>query len=147
MKISKFLLFFLVAVSLSSCFKKLKDSVTPEGTAKIVFDGKSVTLNTPTAVTLLGVVTIEGKKDKSSFTILLNKADIKTGKSYDLKSSTGFFTFIYEGTVYLANSGTLDITNFKDNSIVEGKFNFEGTPVGKTTKTTISGEFSAKIVI
>ncbi len=96
----KILVLFLVALVMSSCFKKLKDDLTPSGSATLIANGTNVSLGTPTAVTLLGVVTIEANKDKSGYTILLNKSDIKAGKTYDLKSSTGVFTFLHDGTYY-----------------------------------------------
>lgn len=125
---------FLVALMLSSCFKKLKEDLLPSGSATLIANGTNVSLGTPTAVTLLGVVTIEANKDKSGYTILLNKSDIKEGKTYDLKSSTGVFTFLHDGTYYSPNSGTLEITKFTDNKIVEGKFSFDENTVGSTSK-------------
>lgn len=145
---SKILVLFLVTFIASSCFKKLKEDLLPSGTATLIANGTNVSLGTPTAVTLLGVVTIEANKDKSGYTILLNKSDIKEGKTYDLKSSTGVFTFQHDGTFYSPSTGTLEITKFTDNKIVEGKFNFEGNAVGSTSKKmTASGTFSVNIIL
>lgn len=145
---AKILVLFLVALVMSSCFKKLKDDLTPSGSATLIANGTNVSLGTPTAVTLLGVVTIEANKDKSGYTILLNKSDIKAGKTYDLKSSTGVFTFLHDGTYYSPSTGTLEITKFTDNKIVEGKFSFEGNAVGSTSKKmTASGTFSVNIIL
>lgn len=145
---TKILVLFLVALVMSSCFKKLKDDLTPSGSATLIANGTNVSLGTPTAVTLLGVVTIEANKDKSGYTILLNKSDIKVGKTYDLKSSTGVFTFLHDGTYYSPSTGTLEITKFTDNKIVEGKFSFEGNAVGSTSKKmTASGTFSVNIIL
>ncbi len=144
---TKTLLLFLFAVSFSSCIKKIAESITPAGSASITASGTTVNLGTPTAVTLLGVVTVEALKDKNGFTLLLNKTDIKTGKTYDLKGSAGTFSFIYEGTYYSPSTGLLEITKFTDNKIVEGKFNFEGSAVGSITKRiTASGAFSVNII-
>ncbi len=144
---TKILLLFL-AVSFSSCLKKITENITPAGTASITASGTTINLGTPTAVTLLGVVTVEALKDKNGFTLLLNKTDIKTGKTYDLKSSAGVFSFIYEGTYYSPSTGLLEITKFTDNKIVEGKFNFEGSAVGSVTKRiTASGTFSVNIIL
>ena len=144
---TKILLLFL-AISCSSCIKKITENITPAGTASITASGTTINLGTPTAVTLLGVVTVEALKDKNGFTLLLNKADIKTGKTYDLKSSAGTFSFIYEGTYYSPSTGLLEITKFTDNKIVEGKFNFEGSAVGSVTKRiTASGTFSVNIIL
>lgn len=145
---TKILVLFLVALVMSSCFKKLKDDLTPSGSATLIANGTNISLGTPTAVTLLGVVTIEANKDKSGYTILLNKSDIKEGKIYDLKSSTGVFTFLHDGTYYSPSTGTLEITKFTDNKIVEGKFSFEGNAVGSTNKKmTASGTFSINIIL
>ncbi len=145
---SKMLVLVLLTFIASSCLKKIVDSVAPSGSASIVANGTSLTLATPTAVTLLKVVTIEAKKDNSGFVIILNQADISAGKTYDLKSSTGVFTFFSEGTYYSPNTGSLTITKFTDNKIVEGKFNFDGNAVGSTTKKmTATGTFSVNIVL
>ncbi len=144
----KILVLFLVALVMSSCFKKLKDDLTPSGSATLIANGTNVSLGIPTAVTLLGVVTIEANKDKSGYTILLNKSDIKEGKTYDLKSSTGVFTFQHDGTFYSPSTGTLEITKFTDNKVVEGKFSFEGNAVGSTSKKmTANGTFSVNIIL
>lgn len=145
---SKILVLFVLTLFVSSCFKKLKEDLTPSGSATLIANGTNVNLGTPTAVTLLGVVTIEANKDKSGYTILLNKADIKAGKTYDLKSSTGVFTFQHDGTFYSPSTGTLEITKFTDNKIVEGKFSFDGNAVGSTSKKmTASGTFSVNIIL
>ena len=145
--ISKILILFLLSLIATSCFKKLKEDLTPAGTASIVANGTIVDLGKPTAVTLLGVVTVEALKNKSGFTLLLNKTDIKAGKTYDLKSSTGVFTFLNEGTYYVPNTGSLEITKFTDNKIVEGKFNFEGAAVGSISKRmTATGTFTVNII-
>ena len=144
----KILVLFLLTFVASSCFKKLKESVMPSGSASIVANGTSVDLGKPTAVTLLGVVTVEALKDKNGFTLLLNKSDIKAGKTYDLKTSTGVFSFLYEGAYYSPSTGTLEITKFTDNKIVEGKFNFDGSVVGVSSKKmTASGTFSVNIIL
>ena len=144
----KILVLFLLTFVASSCFKKLKESVMPSGSASIVANGTSVDLGKPTAVTLLGVVTVEALKDKNGFTLLLNKPDIKAGKTYDLKTSTGVFSFLYEGAYYSPSTGTLEITKFTDNKIVEGKFNFDGSVVGVSSKKmTASGTFSVNIIL
>lgn len=144
---SKILILFLLSLIATSCFKKLKEDLTPAGTASIVANGTIVDLGKPTAVTLLGVVTVEALKNKSGFTLLLNKTDIKAGKTYDLKSSTGVFTFLNEGTYYVPNTGSLEITKFTDNKIVEGKFNFEGAAVGSISKRmTATGTFTVNII-
>ncbi|WP_394994211.1 hypothetical protein [Emticicia sp.] len=144
---SKILILFLLSLIATSCFKKLKEDLTPDGTASIVANGTIVDLGKPTAVTLLGVVTVEALKNKSGFTLLLNKTDIKAGKTYDLKSSTGVFTFLNEGTYYVPNTGSLEITKFTDNKIVEGKFNFEGAAVGSISKRmTATGTFTVNII-
>lgn len=144
----KILVLFLVALVMSSCFKKLKDDLTPSGSATLIANGTNVSLGIPTAITLLGVVTIEANKDKSGYTILLNKSDIKEGKTYDLKSSTGVFTFQHDGTFYSPSTGTLKITKFTDNKVVEGKFSFEGNAVGITSKKmTANGTFSVNIIL
>lgn len=145
---SKILVLFLLAIVASSCLKKIKEDLTPSGTASIVANGTTVDLGTPTAVTLLGIVTVEALKDKNGFTLVLNKADIKAGKTYDLKSSTGVFTFLSEGSYYVPNTGQLEITKFTDNKIVEGKFNFEGNAVGSVSKRmTATGTFSVNIIL
>lgn len=147
---SKILLLVFISFVASSCFKKLKEKITPtpSGTASIVANGKTIDLGKPTAVTLLGVVTVEAIKDKNGFTLLLNKSDIKAGKTYNLKSSTGVFSFLYEGAYYSPKTGTLEITNFTDNKIVEGKFSFDGSVVGVSNKTiTASGTFSVDIIL
>lgn len=147
---SKILLLVFVSLVVSSCFNKLKEKITPtpSGTASIVADGKTIDLGKPTAVTLLGVVTVEAIKDKNGFTLLLNKADIKTGKTYDLKSSTGVFSFLYDGAYYSPSKGTLEITNFTDNKIVEGKFSFDGSVVGISNKSiSATGTFSINIIL
>ena len=144
---SKILILFLLSLIATSCFKKLKEDLTPDGTASIVANGTIVDLGKPTAVTLLGVVTVEALKNKSGFTLLLNKTDIKAGKTYDLKSSIGVFTFLNEGTYYVPNTGSLEITKFTDNKIVEGKFNFEGAAVGSISKRmTATGTFTVNII-
>ena len=144
----KILVLFLLTFVASSCFKKLKESVMPSGSASIVANGTSVDLGKPTAVTLLGVVTVEALKDKNGFTLLLNKSDIKAGKTYDLKTSTGVFSFLYDGAYYSPSTGTLEITKFTDNKIVEGKFNFDGSVVGVSSKKmTASGTFSVNIIL
>lgn len=142
------LVLLILILSVSSCFKKLKEDLTPSGSATLIANGTNVSLGIPTAVTLLGVVTIEANKDKSGYTILLNKSDIKEGKTYDLKSSTGVFTFQHDGTFYSPSTGTLEITKFTDNKIVEGKFSFEGNAVGSTSKKmTANGTFSVNIIL
>ncbi len=139
---------FVLALTTSSCLKKIKEDLTPSGTASIIANGTTVDLGTPTGVTLLGIVTVEALKDKNGFTLVLNKADIKAGKIYDLKSSTGVFTFLSEGTYYVPNTGSLEITKFTDNKIVEGKFNFEGNAVGSVSKRmTATGTFSVNIIL
>lgn len=145
---TKILVLFLVTFIASSCFKKIKEDLIPSGSATLIANGTNVSLGTPTAVTLLGVVTIEANKDKSGYTILLNKSDIKEGKTYDLKSSTGVFTYQHDGTFYSPSTGTLEITKFTDNKIVEGKFSFDGNAVGSTSKKmTASGTFSVSIIL
>ena len=145
---TKILVLFLLTFVASSCFKKLKESVMPSGSASIIANGTRVDLGKPTAVTLLGIVTVEALKDKSGFTLLLNKSDIKAGKTYDLKTSTGVFSFLYDGAYYSPSIGTLEITNFTDNKIVEGKFNFDGSVVGVSSKKmTASGIFSVNIIL
>ncbi|AFK01847.1 hypothetical protein Emtol_0694 [Emticicia oligotrophica DSM 17448] len=139
----------LLTISLvtTSCFKKIKEELLPSGSATLIANGTSVDLGTPTAITALGVVTIEANKNKSGYTILLNKTDIKAGKVYDLKSSTGVFTFFHEGTYYSPSTGNLEITKFTDNKVVEGKFSFDGNAVGNTSKKmTASGYFSINII-
>jgi hypothetical protein len=128
---TKIFVLLLLTVIASSCFKKIKED-----------------LGTPTGVTLLGIVTVEALKNKNGFTLVLNKSDIKPGKTYDLKSSTGVFTFLNDGTYYVPNTGTLEITKFTDNKIVEGKFNFEGAAVGSVSKRmTATGTFSVSIIL
>jgi hypothetical protein len=142
------LVLLILILSVSSCFKKLKEDLTPSGSATLIANGTNVSLGIPTAVTLLGVVTIEANKDKSGYTILLNKSDIKEGKTYDLKSSTGVFTFQHDGTFYSPSTGTLEITKFTDNKVVEGKFSFEGNAVGSTSKKmNANGTFSVNIIL
>lgn len=145
---TKILILLLVTVVASSCLKKIKEDLTPSGSASITANGTTVDLGTPKAVTVLGVVTVEALKDKNGFTLLLNKSEIKTGKTYDLKSSTGVFTFLNDGTYYVPNTGLLEITKFTDNKIVEGKFNFEGAAVGSVSKRmTATGVFSVNIIL
>ncbi len=147
-KTSKVLILFMISLVATSCLKKITENIVPSGTASIISNGTTFNLGTPTAVTVLGVVTVEALKDKSGFTLLLNKSDISTGKTYDLKSSTGVFTFLSEGTYYVPNTGSLEITKFTDNKIVEGKFNFEGSAVGSVSKRmTASGIFSVNIIL
>jgi hypothetical protein len=146
--ISKVFILCLFTIIASSCVKKIIDDILPSGSASIVANGNTINLGKPTAVTLLGVVTIEAMKDKNGFTLLLNKSDIKTGKTYDLKSSTGVFTFLYDGAYYSPSTGTLEITKFTDNKIVEGKFSFDGSVVGiSNKKMTATGTFSIDIVL
>lgn len=145
---SKVLALILMTLLISSCFKTLKEELLPLGSATLIANGMNVSLGTPTAVSLLGVTTIQCNKDKSGYTILLNKSDIKEGKTYDLKSSTGVFTFQHEGTFYSPNTGILEITKFTNNKILEGKFNFDGNAVGSTSKKmTASGTFSVIIIL
>ncbi|WP_435355842.1 hypothetical protein [Emticicia sp. SJ17W-69] len=145
---TKVLILLLVSVLATSCLKKIKEDLTPAGSASITANGTTVTLGTPTAVTVLGVVTVEALKDKNGFTLILNKSDIKVGKTYDLKGSTGFFTFLNDGTYYVPNTGLLEITKFTDNKIVEGKFNFEGAAVGSVSRRmTATGTFSVSIIL
>jgi branched-subunit amino acid transport protein AzlD len=145
---TKIFVLLLLTVIASSCFKKIKEDLTPSGSASITANGTTVDLGTPTGVTLLGIVTVEALKNKNGFTLVLNKSDIKPGKTYDLKSSTGVFTFLNDGTYYVPNTGTLEITKFTDNKIVEGKFNFEGAAVGSVSKRmTATGTFSVSIIL
>jgi hypothetical protein len=145
---TKILVLFLLTVVASSCLKKIKEDLTPSGTASIVVNGTTVDLGTPTAVTLFGIVTVEALKNKNGFTLVLNKSDIKAGKTYDLKSSTGIFTFLNDGTYYVPSTGTLEITKFTDNKIVEGVFNFEGAAAGSVSKRmSATGTFSVSIIL
>lgn len=145
-KSQSILILFVLSFLFSSCLKKVLD-VTPDGDATMTIDGKKTTLKTPTSVSLMGVVTITAGDTKNGYTIILNKADIKAGKQYDLKNAVGFFTILYEGDAYIPSTGTLEITDFKDNKIVEGKFTLDGNRVTKKEDVSFSGNFSVKIIL
>lgn len=154
--IKKYALIALTGILLSSCLGRAIGPGAGEsrGSFTADIDGRSWRAQDVEAVTLFGTTVITGERnDGSIFTISFLGAEPKEGE-YELPvtpTSTllGGISYTSETdgneTVFTPTSGILEITKFRDNRVIEGEFEFEGTDFNGKTVSIKNGKFDVTI--
>lgn len=153
-KIQKYAIIALTGVLFASCLGRAIGPTVGEskGSMSADINGKSWKAQEVDAITLFGSLLMTGdRNDGSSFGFTFLGTALKEGK-YDLPSDTQTglsgvaFTDDNERT-FTPVSGTLEITRFRDNRVVEGKFEFEGTDFNGNTVSIKNGKFDVTIAL
>lgn len=152
----KYALIALAGVLLNSCIGRAigPDVGESRGSFTADIDGRSWRAQDVEAVTLFGTTVVTGERnDGSIFSISFLGAEPEEGV-YELPvtpTSTLLGGISYSSktdgneTVFIPTSGTLEITRFRDNRVIEGKFEFEGTDLNGNTVSIENGEFDVTI--
>ncbi len=153
-KIQKYVVIALTGVLFTSCLGRAIGPNVSESRGNMSADinGKSWRAQEVNAITLFGALVMTGdRNDGSSFGFTFLGTALKEGK-YDLPSDiqTGIsgvaFTDDNERT-FTPVSGTIEITRFRDNRLVEGKFELEGTDFNGNTVSIKNGKFDVTIAL
>lgn len=155
-KIKNYALIALAGILLTSCIGRAigPDVGESRGSFTADIDGNSWRAQDVEAVTLFGTTVVTGERnDGSIFSISFLGANPEEGV-YELPvipTSTILGGISYASktdgneTVFNPTSGTLEITRFRDNQVIEGKFEFEGTDFNGNTVSIENGKFDVTI--
>lgn len=152
-KNQKYILIALMGVLFSSCIGRAigPNAGESRGSLTADVDGKSWKAQDVSAVTLFGsLVLTADRNDGSNFSMTFLGAEPKVG-IYNLPADTQqiFSGMSYTdkdgGITFTPESGTLEITKFRDNRVVEGKFEFEGTDFNGNKVSVKNGKFDVTI--
>lgn len=149
----KYALIAVTGVLFASCIGRAIGPAAGEsrGSMTATIDGKSWSAQNVNAVTLFGsLVLTADRNDGSSFALSFFGTEPKVG-TYNLPSDNqnAFGGISYtnkdEEISFTPESGKLEITKFRDNRVVEGKFEFEGTDFNGNKVSVKDGKFDVTI--
>lgn len=150
--IKKYALIALTGILFASCLGRAigPNAGESRGSLTANVDGSSWKSQDVTAVTLFGSLILTGdRNDDSNFSITFLGSEPQVG-TYTLPSEgenilSGITFTNKDGESYIPVSGELKITKFRDNSVVEGEFEFEGTDFNGNTVSIKNGKFDVTI--
>lgn len=149
----KYLLVALTGILFASCLGRAIGPAAGESRGSLTadVDGKSWKAQDVNAVTLFGsLVLTADRNDGSGFAMSFIGTEPKVGK-YNLPSNNanafGGISYTNEDgeMAFIPESGILEITKFRDNRVVEGKFEFEGTDFNGNKVSVKNGKFDVTI--
>lgn len=150
-KIKNYALIALIGVLFTSCIGRAIEPNIGESTLTADVDGQVWRSQDASAITFLGsFVLTANRNDGSGFSMTFLGSEPKIGV-YNLPEDTqtifGGMTYTEkDGEItYLPESGTLEITRFRDNRVVEGKFEFEGSDLNGNEVSVKNGKFDVTI--
>lgn len=150
--VCKSLLFFSF-LFLSSCIRSALDPVgESRGSLTAEINGKTWKSQQVDAITLFGTLLMTAdRNDGSSFSFSFLGGSPEEG-TYLLPSDTqailGGITYTDDDEKsFFPESGELKITRFRDNKVVEGTFEFEGTDFNGNKVSVKNGKFDVTIAL
>jgi hypothetical protein len=149
----KYMIVALTAILFASCLSRAIGPTAGESRGSLTadVDGKSWKAQDVSAATLFGsLVLTADRNDGSGFAMSFIGTEPKVGK-YTLPSNNAnafggiSYTNEDDAMVFIPESGILEIIKFRDNRVVEGKFEFEGTDFNGNKVSVKNGKFDVTI--